>query len=221
MIWTAIPRTLAACLAAVCLAGCGGSSGGGSGTGNAEEGFIAEILSPVGSTTIQQGESVSFACFWAGQQDCDYVWDLDGAAPDHEGTDPFTVTFSTPGTYTVTLNVSKNGDTVYDTVLVTVLDDEDEGDGSATPTTLVAKITSPASDVTIRQGQSVDFQGTVTGGTAPYTCMWSYGGSVWDSHEEDPGMVTFPVTGTYYVTFAVMDAQYRIDYAYVKITVTP
>jgi hypothetical protein len=218
---TAIPRILVACLAAVCLAGCGGSSGGGAGTGDIEEGFIAEILSPVGATTIQQGESVSFACFWAGQQDCDYVWDFDGAAPDHEGADPFTVTFTTPGSYTVTLNVSSNGDTVYDTVQVTVLEADDDCVGPETPSTLTAHIISPVSDVTIHRGQSVDFQGAITGGTPPYTCMWSYGGPVWDSYEEDPGLVSFPDTGAFYVTFAVMDSLYRVDYAYVRITVTP
>jgi hypothetical protein len=53
-----------------------------------------------------------------------------------------------------------------------------------------AKIASPSSTAIISKGQSVNFQGNVTGGNAPYEYFWYFGGAP-NSDKKDPGNVVF------------------------------
>ncbi|OQX23038.1 MAG: hypothetical protein BWK80_28015, partial [Desulfobacteraceae bacterium IS3] len=53
-----------------------------------------------------------------------------------------------------------------------------------------AKIASPSSTAIISKGQSVDFQGNVTGGNAPYEYFWYFGGAP-NSDKQNPGNVIF------------------------------
>ena len=56
---------------------------------------------------------------------------------------------------------------------------------------LAAVISSPTGNQTITTGQTINFQGTVTGGNAPYTYAWSFGGGSSNSSVQNPGNVTF------------------------------
>ena len=69
-------------------------------------------------------------------------------------------------------------------------------------------IDSPAGNVTINKGQSVNFAGTGTdvGGNTPLTFLWNFGGSgVANSSLEDPGLKQFNTSGTFTVSFTVTD----------------
>ena len=87
------------------------------------------------------------------------------------------------------------------------------------PGGIAAAITSPTTNVTITAGQSVNFQGSATGGTAPYTYQWNFGGGATNSSVQNPGNVTFSSAGSYTVTFTVTDANGGTSSASVTITV--
>ncbi len=79
--------------------------------------------------------------------------------------------------------------------------------------TLSASIDTPSANVTILEGQSVNFQGSVTGGTAPYTYKWNFSGDIPASEAKNPGSITFSARGTYAVVFRVFDAGGQVSYA--------
>ena len=90
---------------------------------------------------------------------------------------------------------------------------------TANDTEPVASITSPASNTTITVGESVNFQGSVTGGNTPLTYSWEFDGGVTDSNIINPGNVIFSTAGIYVVTFTVTDMDNDTDTATVTITV--
>jgi len=84
-----------------------------------------------------------------------------------------------------------------------------------------AYISSPASDKTINEGESVNFQGTVISGNAPLSYSWNFGGGAQNTYVEDPGQITFPQAGIYTVTFTVSDADGDSDSTSLRVTVKP
>ena len=86
-------------------------------------------------------------------------------------------------------------------------------------TSLTGIITSPSGNQTITVGQSVNFQGSASGGTAPYTYQWNFGGGASNSLVKNPGNVTFNTTGNYTVTFQVTDANLATNSTSVTIIV--
>lgn len=90
---------------------------------------------------------------------------------------------------------------------------------TAAGTGLTATIDAPASAVIIAQGQSVNFQGSANGGTAPYTYAWDFDGGATNSTDEDPGNVTFDAADVYSVTLTVIDNGMISDYDTVTIMV--
>lgn len=70
---------------------------------------------------------------------------------------------------------------------------------------LVASIDSPAPTVTINEGTSLNFQGTVENGGASLIHSWDFGGGAENSDAEDPGDIVFDTEGIYTVTFTVTD----------------
>jgi PKD repeat protein len=73
-----------------------------------------------------------------------------------------------------------------------------------------AIIDTPSSNVTINEGESVNFGGTGTDpdNNLPLTYLWQFGAGsgVSDSLAEDPGTTTFNIPGTFTVSFTVTDA---------------
>lgn len=82
-----------------------------------------------------------------------------------------------------------------------------------------AYISSPAWNRTINEGESLDFQGLVTSGNAPFSYSWDFGGGAQNTYVEDPGWITFQRAGVYTVTFKVNDADGDTDSMSVQITV--
>ena len=100
------------------------------------------------------------------------------------------------------------------------------GGGGSVDHPLSVSITSPSSDVVIIEGESVNFQATASGGTSPYTFVWTYvsywasGGSGTDSiDEEDPGELIFDKAGTYTFNLTVTDSTGTIVSEAVRVTV--
>ncbi len=69
-------------------------------------------------------------------------------------------------------------------------------------------IISPASNLTIVAGQSVNFQGSGTDpdNNVPFRYEWNFGGGAPNSSAQNPGQVTFSAQGVYTVTFTLSDS---------------
>ncbi len=69
-------------------------------------------------------------------------------------------------------------------------------------------IDSPAGNLTVTAGQSVNFLGTGTDpdGDLALSYQWNFGGGAPNSSLKDPGAVTFSTPGVYTVTFTVTDS---------------
>ena len=84
---------------------------------------------------------------------------------------------------------------------------------------LAINIQSPAADVVIYEGDSVDFQASVKDGADPYTYAWDFDGGATNVTVEDPGAVTFATRGTYTVSATVTDDDGDSDSATVTVNV--
>ena len=157
---------------------------------------------PVLSANIKQGESVNFQSLVSGgASPLAYSWDYGTGGPVGSSVeDPGNVTFENPGLYTVTFTVTDSNNEVQSaTVVVTV----DQIPLDIYPT---VEISSPAVNVTTTTGSSIQFEGLVTNGNAPFTYYWNFGSAeISDSSVEDPGSVVFPKAGDYVVRFTVSD----------------
>ena len=169
---------------------------------NANISPTATIDAPSTSQSIQTGQSVTFT---GSGNDADgntpltYSWNFNGGAANSTLEDPGSVTFATPGTYTVTFTVTDFlGATTSDTQTITVAD-------NIAPT---ASIDTPNTSQSIQTGQSVSFTGSGndTDGNTPLTYSWDFNGGATNSTLEDPGSVAFATPGTYTVTFTVTDS---------------
>jgi len=158
---------------------------------------FAAIASPSEDQTIKEGESVYFqGSVEGGNAPFDYQWDFDGGAADSNQKTPGRVRFNNAGTYHVTFTaIDEDGDSSRsNSVRVQV--------GAA----LFASIASPSQNQTIKEGESVYFQGAVEGGNAPFDYLWDFDGGAADSNQKTPGRVRFNNAGTYHVTFTVTDS---------------
>jgi alpha-tubulin suppressor-like RCC1 family protein len=146
------------------------------------------------------------------------------------GSNPVTGTVTALGTDTATFTPDSPllESAIYTATLTTGVKDIAGGDVLASDYTwsfttigytLDAVITSPSGNVTIREGQSVNFQGSVTGGKTPYTFKWNFAPDIPPSTEQNPGAVTFSTRGTYTVVLRVTDATGHLGYDSVTVTV--
>ncbi|MDM8552728.1 PKD domain-containing protein [Desulfobacterales bacterium HSG2] len=163
----------------------------------------ASIVSPVSDTAINPGESLNFlGSVVEGDTPFMYSWDFDGAAPNSNLEDPGSITFQTARTYTVTFTVTevnKPEDTSSASVIIRVKEPIED-------TVPEPSIVSPLSDMTIYEGESLNFEGLVVDGDMPFTYLWDFAGVVPNSDLEDPGSVEFTTEGVYKITFTVIDA---------------
>ncbi|MGE0083228.1 MAG: PKD domain-containing protein, partial [Desulfococcaceae bacterium] len=116
-------------------------------------------------------------------------------------------------TYRGKITVGEGGTTLTDFTLMRIV--------PPVPVDLIpaVSIVSPAADVAVAEGESVSFQGNVTGGDAPFSYFWNFGGGAENSHVLNPGNVIFPKPGTYTVIFTVTDADGDLHSASVTVTV--
>ena len=171
------------------------------------EGVVVEavIESPSDGVCIMPGESLSFlsggnceAGSWYASKAT-----LPSGAPPVMGDelDLGPVTFPAKGVFLVTFSGWASGPECsdYDRITIYVKDD-------CSPVTVT--IDTPANDVVVEQGQSVDFSGTVAGGDAPYTHSWSFGldSGIADAAVEDPGPKPFDNLGVFAVIYRATDA---------------
>jgi PKD repeat protein len=173
--------------------------------------LVASIISPVSNITINEGESVSFQGSAAGgKAPMSYSWDFSGGAANSDAQSPGNIIFQNAGTYPITFSVTDadgNTDSAAITVTVVKLGE------------LVASITSPASNITINEGESVSFQGSAAGGKAPMSYLWDFSGGVANSQAQSPGNIVFQNAGTYPVIFSVTDAEGNTSSAGIRVTV--
>ena len=174
--------------------------------------LTASINSPDSNAVINEGDTFDFqGTVENGVLPLDYSWDFGGGAANSDAEAPQGIVFEDEGDYTVTFTVTDAEDKKSSaTVTVKVISGGD----------LEISMT-PSEDLTIAKGSSVDFQGTVTAGNAPFTYSWDFGGGADNSGMEDPGNVTFDTGGDYTVTFTVTDAEDKKSSATVTVTVIP
>ena len=163
---------------------------------------VVSIVSPTSQSTIATGGSLSFS---ANATDIDneaitYSWYFDGAAPDSTLQTVSNVVFNTPGRYQVSVVATdaRGKRSQPATRLVTV-------GGGIIDTSLNGVITSPAINMQIGVGETLNFIGsTSTGGqNQNLKYRWNFDGAAASSSAQNPGNVTFNRVGSYNVTMTV------------------
>jgi len=160
---------------------------------------ISTVPSPA---NITAGGSVEFTGNVGGKPPRTMSWDFPGGSPSSAGNvTTVSVSYASAGTYTATLNGQDGkGGTCQDSVTVTVT-----GGGINEPPVCV--IDTPASDVQILVGDTVDYSGTASDddGTVDSVAWTFEGGAPASSAAEDPGLVTYATAGVYTTTFDATD----------------
>ena len=181
---------------------------------------LATIAAPAANVSVVPGGTVSFQGSGSDPDNnlpLTYAWTFTGGSPaSSTAQNPGAVTYSTAGTYSASLIVRDGlglaSTAVTRTVTVTA---------AQIP---VARIDDPTGNVTIRQGQQVEFQGTPVDSESnrPFSFLWTFGGGVPStSTQEDPGKVTFNTPGTFTVSFVVTNGKGAVSTAATRtITVT-
>ncbi len=171
--------------------------------------LYAKVDSPSSAITIDQGKSVNFTGTGSGGlTPYTYWWDF-GVNGSSGLEDPGATYLNIAGTYTIPFYVKDSlGIVASDTVMVTVKANNPLG----------ATIDTPASNETIAAGSSINFKGSVSGGSEPYTYWWQFG-SMGGDPSQDPGNITFSTPGTYLVTFYAKDSLGTVASDTVTITV--
>lgn len=158
----------------------------------------ASIVSPELPQIIFEGRALGFAGqVTGGNGPLTFLWDFGGGAAPSAVKDPGEVLFRKPGTFEVTFTVTDaqgDKDTAFTTVKV--IDD----------TKPAVKILSPEQKADVREGKSLDFQARVTGGDEPVNAWWDFQDAAPGTSLVNPGLVTFPVPGSYRVMFRAVDA---------------
>ena len=172
-------------------------------------------LNPV----ISEGGSINFSLSisgkWRGQKT--YDWQFPGGSPNSSDQPTVTVTYATAGSYAVTFDGTSNKDGPVSCTTTVIVN---QGGGNNAP---VCSIDTPANNVTITVGGTVDYTGTVTdANNDPVTISWNFpGGTPSSSSAEDPGTVTYNTVGTFTTTLDADDGQEPCPQQSRTITVDP
>ncbi len=86
------------------------------------------------------------------------------------------------------------------------------GDGGSDGQSLSVSITSPSDKVALIEGQSVNFQGSVSHGKSPYQYSWDFNGAAPNSSSQNPGIVTLNKPGILTITFRVSSNRCKWEY---------
>lgn len=165
------------------------------------------ISSPASDIVIETGDSVFFqGNVRSGDAPFTYRWFFDGAASDFYGQNPEDILFQEAGRYTVLFRVvDTDGDVAEDTVEITVEAKKLPEPIPSEP--LSAAISSPSYNITISQGETVQFKGSVTGGKEPFSYHWTFGSiDIPESTSKNPGELVFTNAGAYRIHFIVTDS---------------
>jgi hypothetical protein len=148
---------------------------------------------------IQAGGSVTFSGQVTGKPPRTFDWTFPGGSPSTSTAETVTVSYAGGGSFAATLNGASDRDTCTASVPVTV--------SAAQNNPPVCTIDTPATDVTIQVGASVNYSGTVTDPDGdPVQISWVFnGGAPGTSSAEDPGNVTYGTTGTFTTTLDATD----------------
>lgn len=170
-----------------------------------------QITSPSASnvTTIVAGQFVTFSAISTNSNSAAapiYTWDFDGGAPSSSLQNPGSVSFSQAGMYRVTLRVSDNlggFDPTPDVRVIIV-----QSLGVASQIAPEGSINSPAGDVQIGLGQTLNFRasGTDADNNVPLSFRWNFDGAAPASTAQDAGSVIFTRAGVYSVALTVTDS---------------
>ncbi len=184
----------------------------------------AAISSPSGNITVASGTSVAFAgsaTDSSSSATLTYAWTFGdgGSASGASANHTFTNTGSSAVTYTVTFKATDNtGASGSATRQVTV-------NPTSTPNTVMAAITSPASNVTVASGASVAFAGSATdsNSSATLSYAWTFGdgGSASGASANHAFTNTGSSAITYTVTFKATDNTGASASATRQVTVNP
>jgi thermitase len=168
------------------------------------------IDSPGEDSSVVARDSIDFSGTCSDPLQTDsltYDWRFEGdAAIDPVDTeDPGSLTFPTPGDVVVSFTCTDGfgrSDPTPAAIAITVTNSEPDG-----------SIISPAGDMSIAQGGSIDFRGAASDpdGHLPLTFHWSFDGATLDATDENPGVVMFEEVGVYTVSFTVRDDIGAVD----------
>ena len=163
------------------------------------EPLAATIMTPRGPESVYEGHALSFSGrARGGEPPYTFRWSFSGAASPVEQADTGEITFERPGVYEITFEAMDARETMArDTLVIKVI-------GNTSP---VARIDVPAEAlVTIREGDTLDFEGSALGGNEPVSFAWDFGqGSRTASGRRSVG-VAFPDSGVFTVTLTARDA---------------
>lgn len=86
---------------------------------------------------------------------------------------------------------------------------------------LSAAMVEPSGDISISEGESLDFRAEVKGGNRPYIFKWTFDGSAPESDMLSAEDVLFSTAGIYEVVFSVKDSHDTVSTDSVVVTVNP
>jgi len=163
----------------------------------------ARIVTPMANQTINVGDVLNFAgeAFDPlGTATIEYMWRFNDVVPNMAVQNPGDIAFNVPGKFEIKLFV-RDSTTLREarsnTIRVTVQD----------PNSLLAEITSPANDMLLYLGESVNYTGIGIDPLSDATMLsynWKFGrGDI--SSEPNPGIRTYDMPGDYEVKFHVDD----------------
>jgi len=166
---------------------------------------IANIDTPMGDQVIMVGDTLNFMGSGsdpASNEVVTFMWNFDGISPNSTLQNPGDVVFATAGIFTVVLSVSDSVGNVGTSQIVVTVNDPN---ANQAPT---GTITSPANDVMIGPGDSINVEGMATDPDAnePVTYLWEFDGVAPDSTMQNPGSITYPDPGTYTVRLTATDS---------------
>ena len=163
------------------------------------------IMLPATDMVIYTGNQVDFEANRFSGTNIRYSWDFNGVRNSSSRRNPSAVTFNTPGTFFITLQVTgtTNGIplNIFDQRVITVL----QQNPSFPPTNPVVQNTGillPVTDQVINVGQSVDFEANrISGTNVDY--RWDFSGARSPSSRRNPSPVQFNSPGTFFITLQV------------------
>ena len=170
-------------------------------TNQAPDGVIS---APVNNAIINLGTTVAFTGTGSDPDNntpLNYAWNFGGATANSTLQNP-SIVLNTVGTFSVTFTVTDSlgrPDPTPATITLTVKDPNANQAPNGT-------ITTPASNTTIKVGDSYSFAGAGSDpdNNTPLNYAWNFGGGAADSTLQNP-KVTFNTGGIYTVTFTVTD----------------